>query len=220
MSYRILWQGSIDQDGHAHGELREYEPFKRTICYRFNRGGSPVTLEDRLYFVQFPHTLFRLVRGVLRVGFLKHSLNSWEDRVYGPPLGNIYDHEFRVCGCDSIKMDDAVDLFWGKCFTNDGDSKYLRDMFGSFWDWFIVFFTKDVNWHDAVVKVSLNRYGRWSQISKKRNAIKKIVKRLDNGISFEHFSSLSDVYDPIDFKKPYVNAMEKHIRVLEGEGVL
>ena len=242
MSYRILF------DSEQYGSLREYEPSKRTICYRGASGpcrrSGPFT-EGRLYYVQFPYTLFRWVNGVLKVGFLKHKLSSEDDLVYCPPLGNVYE-EFRICGCDSNAIDTSIEAFWTKVFTNDGDRGELvtRLMFSRWWDkwrWSRLREVFGLRW--GCWEPNYTRYDRWSKISRKRNAVEKISNlfdKIDNfasrflsrpfasrpnprpggegGISLHMFTGLWE--RNIDFQAPYENAMDKHIKLMQEEGIL
>ena len=193
MSYRVLFESE------KYGSLREYQPFKRSVCYR-----------NRLYHVQFPHTLFRWIEGNLRVGFLKHKLESWRDLVYSPPVGNVYMPDFRICGCVSNHVDDSIDLFWSSIFTDDGDGSSLRYMFGRFWDGI---FCRDR------IDMSHACYKRWSKISRKRNAVSKIENRCVGIWTTLH--RFTDLWERnINFRASYENAMDKHIKLMQDEGVL
>ena len=98
------------------GVVREYPPCRRTIRF-FGRS-------EKDYFLQFPITLFanRMWTDyyALRVGFVKQPITSWNDLVYIPPLGNIYNLG-TVCNTSrSSDINHAINAFWSSEFGMDG----------------------------------------------------------------------------------------------------
>jgi hypothetical protein len=107
--YRILARRKTDK----REMIREYAPIKRSLVYlggRFN--------------LQFPTMIFMIRRSRrLGIAWADGPIKSWSQRVYAPPVGNLYGGcgEWRMCQQGSTVLKTAINNFWGSEFNDDGD---------------------------------------------------------------------------------------------------
>lgn len=159
MAYRILYYGK-------DGEIREYEPCKRTI-----------TFFRKPYFLQFPYTIFHHHRDKLFVAFSDKPIESVNSLVFLPTVGNVYERG-RICGCDARDIDGAISEFWQKDFTTDGRYWTLVKAFKTNLMFSLIYYflvREFPFWRLFAVKCALRKWARMTKKGRKDLIFQKIA---------------------------------------------
>jgi len=122
-------------------EVREYAPSKRTLLFVTPRSKAKV---QPSYFVNFPYVIFVRKKNELLMAIAKHPIQSDNDVVYFPTVGNVYAN-MKVClansamrGAPNFSFDLMVEYFWSSPADLNGNwtgRKAIAENFGSCGEW-------------------------------------------------------------------------------------
>jgi hypothetical protein len=118
------------------------------------------------FFLQFPTMLFYGGPG-LKVAFAEKPIQSLHDTVYCPPMPNAHMLSWQICGCGASSLSYSTELFWTTAATPEATigADMLKSMFRI---WFHSF---------SYTRIAVN-FRKWEKISKKKNGLEKIIKRM------------------------------------------